>query len=218
MARINDYLNNLSEQTVQEEKDIERVKNPVIDLLVEKFFSLSDQNPHHSLSSSFEKEASTLVKTLYYTARDIAEFSIVLKKYEDLNNFEVKAGIFLSALINNCNEEKFKIITKLLTKKIDFLGCSNEKKVFIDGDVGIYLGNHNKGLIIVKGNAGKYLGGWSSGGDILVKGNAGEYVGAGMLSGRIFVSGRIKSFGAVQTGKIYEKGKLIINYSGGYPV
>ena len=51
-------------------------------------------------ASAYER-ASVVVKRINYSARDVEKFSLILYELKDERYFALKAGIFLSALINN---------------------------------------------------------------------------------------------------------------------
>src|SRR5208283_402917 len=90
-----------------------------------------------------------------YSAKDVEDFSMVLAEFQGEENFSNKAGLFLSALINNCKEDGFLIHTVQLAKPIHSFGFRNTKNIAIDGDIGDVVGEEMvKGAITVKGNAG----------------------------------------------------------------
>jgi formylmethanofuran dehydrogenase subunit C len=67
------------------------------------------------------------------------------------------------------------------------------------------------GEIEVFGNAGNKVGYNMENGRIIIHGDAGKGLGEGMSGGEIHVSGDIKSIGNVQGGRIFHKGKLIVD-------
>jgi formylmethanofuran dehydrogenase subunit C len=88
--------------------------------------------------------------------------------------------------------------------------------ITIGGNPGIYVGTDMKGgSITIGGNAGHEVGRGMKGGSIIVKGNVGMLVGNRMGGGEIHLYGEFEekeldSPYLVQ-GKIYHKGKLIVN-------
>jgi formylmethanofuran dehydrogenase subunit C len=107
--------------------------------------------------------------------------------------------------------------------------------IIIRGNIGNCAGNRMKGgIVIIKGNAGDFIGGaeysvstpplpfgrnpWRTdppngmeGGTIRVEGNAGKLVGNHMRGGEIHLEGSYVSLGTVYHGRIYHKGKLIVD-------
>jgi len=84
--------------------------------------------------------------------------------------------------------------------------------IIVEGDAGGLVGVYmKKGVIIIKGNAGHGLGELMAGGIIVVEGNADYNVGHNICGGEIHVEGEIGSIGNVIHGKIYHKGKLIVD-------
>jgi len=71
------------------------------------------------------------------------------------------------------------------------------------------------GSVIIKGDVTENLGWWMDGGSITVFGNAGRLVGGeGMYAlqgGTLYLMGDYISFDQVKSGKIYHKGKLIVD-------
>jgi hypothetical protein len=133
------------------------------------------------------------IKTVAYSAKDVETFSIVLAGFQDEIDFHGKAGLILSALINNCEEERFVIHTAHLTMPIDYLGYRNKKDIVVDGDSGECVGYAMEGgIITIERDAGHTAGVDMTAGTIIVKGDAGWDVGAGMKGGSIIVKGDAK--------------------------
>jgi hypothetical protein len=131
------------------------------------------------------------IKILRCSAKDIEQFSIVLGEFQGERNFSYKAGQYLSALINNCNDAEFVIHTNHLDR-IDSLGYRNTKNIIVDGNVGCFFGEKmENGTMTVEGDAGDFVGSWMKGGAIIVNGNANAYVGETMKGGSITVMGDI---------------------------
>jgi hypothetical protein len=103
--------------------------------------------------------ASELARSLKYDKTDVEAFAIALAEFQDELGFHDKAGVFLSALINNCAQDDFTIQTGQFAYGINHLGSGNTKKVTVVGDVGNFFGEHNRGGVLrVKGNAGWAVG------------------------------------------------------------
>jgi hypothetical protein len=132
------------------------------------------------------------IKNLRYSAKDVENFSLVLIDFQDEENFSLKAGLFLSALINNGEESYYNIHTQHLKTQLECLGYMNTKNIMINGDAGCSVGRGMKGgSITVKGNVGEMAGLSMKGGNITVKGNAGNKVGQFMKSGSVTINGNV---------------------------
>lgn len=104
--------------------------------------------------------------------------------------------------------------------------------IIVEGNAGDTIGSHMKGgTIIIKGNAGSSVGPNMDGGTIIVEGDAGDYVGysfhsyhnygrsdklgatGAMEGGEIHILGDVGDtiYEFIKGGKIYHKGKLIVN-------
>ncbi len=172
------------------------------------------------------------IKDLEYSAGDVGSFSILLSEFRDDGFFRTSAGLFLSALINNCKDDGFTIHTAHFTEPIFFIGYRNTKDMTVDGDAESTLGeNMLGGSIIVEGAAKNMVGELMEEGSIIVKGDAGEHVGINMKGGVITVEGNAKKAAGWQMtggeiriegdiesiaknlihGKIFHKGRLIVD-------
>jgi len=94
-----------------------------------------------------------------------------------------------------------------------FVGRAMEAgSIIVNGSAGWDIGYQMiNGTIIVRGNAEFSVGAKMKGGSITMSGNAGENVGDEMEGGEIRVEGKICEIGPVRGGKIYHKGKLIVD-------
>jgi len=130
------------------------------------------------------------ISGLGYSAKDVEIFSIALAEFQCEKKFSERAGLFLSALINNCEADEFAITTRHLTEHISILGFQNKKKIRVEGDIADNAGwQTESGTLIVNGNAAKNVGAFMSGGAIIVNGNAGGDIGNSMWGGNIIVAG-----------------------------
>ena len=228
MSNLEKYLKSIGRQEEVKEEEITVIRNPNLEKICrsyEKWLERDDQywqgSYDHALKTFSRKK---------YTAKDIEEFSLELKKYEQRRYFE-KTGLFLSALINSSKDKEFTILTEHLDKRINLIGYCNKKIVNVKGNAGDIVGWWNEGTISVEGNSGNSVG-FCNEGTISVKGDAGDYVGSGNEGtisvegdagnnvgsgnkGTISVEGKIKLLSKeanyYRTSKIYEKGKLIVN-------
>lgn len=149
---------------------------------------------------------------LDYTAKDVEDFSLALSGFQKENNFSIKAGVFLSALINSCRSMKFVIHTAHITEPIHGLGMRNRKDITVKGNVGdVAGGSMIRGTITVEGNAGASVGVMMNGGTITVKGNAGNNAGQDMRGGEIHIEGEVGSIAGKKgiSRMIYQRGELI---------
>jgi formylmethanofuran dehydrogenase subunit C len=106
----------------------------------------------------------------------------------------------------------------------DELGIGMEGgRILIQGDAGNDVGGAMYGgRIEIMGNAGDFVGSgnyyWEKhderngmrAGNIIIRGDAGSHLGEGMRGGQIHVDGEIVGMGDVVGGRIYHKGKLIV--------
>jgi hypothetical protein len=172
----------------------------------------------------------SLLASLSYTKEDVQDFCIMLGELLEEDYFVRKPGLFLSALINNCEEMDHTIDIRHLIQPPLYLCYLNKKNVRIKGDVGRFFGarmaagdvviegnaggdfgdNMRGGTIIVNGDVGDEVGTFMTKGSITVKGNAGFRIGHWMAGGEIHLEGDYKGLSYVDnSGRIYHRGKLI---------
>ncbi len=174
MAGIDDYLQGLDEQVVQEESKILVVRNPVVDVLLERYKLWMEESSKLEFLEQDYDFCSNLIKGMNYSAMDVRNFSVLFKVYEN-SDFFYWSGIFISALINTSKEKDFEIFTAHLSEEISHLGVHNKKNLTIMGDAGDFTGdNQERGRIIVKGSVGSNLGSHSKNGEIYVDGSIGN--------------------------------------------
>jgi hypothetical protein len=124
------------------------------------------------------------------TAKDIELFSVALARFQNETKFSERAGLYLSALMNNCPSDEFTIITRHLIVGISYLGCLNTKTITVEGNLADGAGwNMQGGSLVVNGDAAKFAGAWMSGGAISLNGNAEGDLGHSMRGGAITVAG-----------------------------
>jgi len=127
------------------------------------------------------------IKKIDYSAKDVEAFSLALSGSLEEKYFSENAGMFLSALINNCKESSFVIHTTHLGE-IEHIGYKNTKEIVVRGDAGQYLGNSMIcGTISVNGNTDGMCGNEMENGTIIVEGNASYGVGCLMVGGTLIV-------------------------------
>jgi hypothetical protein len=157
--------------------------------------------------------AEEAIKGINYAAEDIEEFCYVLDKTDQVPYLITgPAGVYISALCNNAQEEEIVLRLQDVGIKINLLGyrLPEGKRLIIEGNVGDFTGiSLEGGELIIEGSAKNYTGAGMKKGRIVVKQNVGFNTGHGMTGGEILVGGRIKGLGKVVGGKIYEKGQLV---------
>ncbi len=228
MVEISDYLTGLEEQVVQEEKEIEVIENPFVDKLCSEFEDvMSKIVPHnyqysdvywvsmHHLEGIYFQLNDRYVEFIY-SAENIRDFSIELKKYEDISKYTGKflfypdVGLFLSAAVNACKETDFEVITEHLSEPLHFLGSRNKKNLTVKGNAGENAGEYMEdGVLTIKGNVGDNCGRLMKGGKIVIEGNTGKELGGDSEGGEIHVSGKIEGIDTYCKAKIYRRGKLV---------
>ena len=163
-------------------------------------------------------KALELIRNLRYSAHEVEQFSIALVQFQKEREFSEKAGIFLSALINNGSETNYVIHTRHLDKKLSCLGVFNKKNLVIEGDVYYGVGKMMLGgSITVNGNVDFRAGFLMFGGKLVINGNTGTETGYGMTSGEIHVNGELDRYKGnpdsymPTNGRLYHKGQLIID-------
>ncbi len=214
MAEISDYLNDLGEQEAQEEKKIEVAESEGVKTLLEFYEKNHITADLAKLSWVREAYSSFLekIQDLEYTSKDVTSFSLKLKAYENEQLFSQKAGLVLSALINNSTEENFEVFIEHFSENISFLGYNNEKKLTVVGCGGHGLGIlMQKGSIHVKGDAGGSIGNDMIDGNIIVEGNAHSSIGSSMKGGRIEVKGCVHQDGLDSVGFKMDGGVIVLS-------
>ncbi len=229
---INDYLGELGEQKFQGESIIQIIENPVVRRICEKYECwLKEDKDRIGRDVGHGNEHDycwDLVKDVFYTVKDVFDFSVMLKKYEKQKGFSF-TGLFLSALINNSEKNDFKIITSHLYNKIDLVGFFNKKNLTVIGDVGqkaawsmkggeiVITGNTGThtgmgmkaGKLMVEGSTDYSAGAGMQGGKLIINGSSGDYVGLISRGGEIYIYGEIKGMRANCKAKVYHKGVLV---------
>ncbi len=157
------------------------------------------------------EEALALIRDIKYTAKDVEKFTVSLQEFIDLRGFDFKVGLFLSVLVNNCDDDLYLLQLKHLDVKIQDIGFRNNKDIVIDGNVGANLGlEMSSGKLLLNGSSGNCLGWRMSGGTIEIKGDVGLDTGVYMVNGDIYLNGRYgKISDHIIGGRIFHKGKQI---------
>ncbi|NYZ73920.1 hypothetical protein H0O00_02145 [Candidatus Micrarchaeota archaeon] len=225
-------VNRFSRYKPEEEKAVRKVEVVEDETLKRLKAAFGELEFNHSSDETEEYyvRAHDTARQLRYSSKDIELFSITLAGLLDENELELRAGLFLSALINNGKDGSYVIHTNGIL--IDDLGYKNTKHITVEGDVGECIGwRMERGSITVNGNVGTFCGGmmdsgvitvngdtggWvgsdMEGGTITVKGDAGKLLGGGMKGGEIHIEGEIGHMSdVILGGKIFHKGKIIVD-------
>lgn len=196
-ARAADLFDGLKPEKKQDQKDFKVDKKGLDDIIKgfeEVIRAIVDkENYFAKLYQCCEKNIPQ-----EYTARDIEKFSIVLAQYQEIEEFEERSALYLSALINHSSEQRFIVHTSHLThltRDIHHFGYKNNgKQITVKGDVGMSVGDEmESGEIHIEGNAGPYVGNQMFGGKIHVQGHTGGLIGIRMHGGEIYIHGDVGS-------------------------
>ncbi len=214
-----DILNTLSKAVrASKEKgnlDRDEYKKCINASKTEAFFLLFEDALEEFKANSFIDEnfstASTLLKGVNYTIKDIEELCPILSKsYANETN---SIGIFISAAINKIIKETDTINLDFAGIEVNYLGYYLTRgNLIIKGSVGGYTGHSmQSGSITIHGNSGDATGRSMKGGSIIVDGNAGKYTGDSMQSGSITIHGNAGDW----TGNSMEDGSIIVDGNAG---
>ncbi len=174
-------------------------------------------------------QADAYVEGIDCTNEELGRFILTLTNYQEQQLFGLRAGEFISALVNTGSEPGYSISVRHLQSSIGFLGMLNTKNLMVEGNisgnaalemlggtfrikgnVGAQVGHlATGGIIIVEGDAEYEAGRYLNGATLIVKGNCLGSIGDRMQSGTIKMEGEYGKLGHVCGGQIYHKGKLI---------
>jgi formylmethanofuran dehydrogenase subunit C len=173
----------------EEEKAVRKVE-VVEDETLKTLIAAWKAYPFAPVAGKTYEHALETVKPLEYSASDVESFSIMLAEFQNEKDFTIRAGLFLSALINQGKDRDYVIRTAHLEVPLDYICYQNTKNITVKGDAGDWCGGDMKGgSITVNGNAGARVGGYMKDGAITVKGNSGAIAGERMEGGSITVNG-----------------------------
>jgi hypothetical protein len=143
---------------------------------------------------SYYQRIREAIANVRYAAEDVEGFSLALGERQHEADFMMRAGLFLSALINTGSDREFRIHVNY--ENIAYLGYNNKKIIHVKGYAGLRLGYGMKsGSITVNGDCGDCLGMNMEGGTITVKGNADTRVAELILGGTLHIHGSCQSLG-----------------------
>ena len=198
-------------------------ENKVLSQLRKAFEKMEDADPqvpdgYYDEADLYYETALRSLSRLSYTPEDIRSFCIALSDFQRSERFPIKAGTFLSALINKGQHKHYQLNIDHLPA-LNFLGYhlgSKGKRILIvDGDVDassfykmenshvilngsaeFCICDHAKGgVVIVKGNCGEGAGECMSGGILIIHGDVGPGLGDGAQNVTIKVYGNAEHVG-----------------------
>ncbi len=189
-------------------KGINASKTETLFLLFEE--ALKEFKANSFIDQNFST-ASTLLKGVNYTIKDIEELCPILS--QSYANETTSIGIFISAAINKIIKETDTIVLDFAGIEVNYLGyCLTRGNLIIKGSVGGYTGQSmQSGSITIHGNSGDATGRSMKGGSIIVDGNAGKYTGEFMQFGSITIHGNAGD----RTGYSMEDGSIIVDGNAG---
>ncbi|MDD5171769.1 MAG: hypothetical protein PHF60_01915 [Candidatus ainarchaeum sp.] len=207
-------------------------KGEIVDETLRQLKEMWDTCPFLYVSM-YHAEVSRFIRArgLQCSAKDVERLSLAFAEFRDEEQFSMKAGVFLSALINNGNDTDYVVHTLPSLGQFHEIGWENTKNIVVKGDIESGGWRMSAGRIIVEGDVSNTVGTGMTGGTIVVEGNVSFMVGLGMEGGRIIVKGDVegsvgntmrdgeiylegdyaKLSNDVYGGKIYHKGELIVD-------
>jgi len=201
---------------------IVRVRQEVMDRIFEKYYHLVEEEAkdlvwlvEHSRVVKTYNTAAEGVQDLHYDQDDIEEFCAQLDSSNKIPSMiSGPAGIFISALVNHCREDRIVLELRDYQRTFHFLGFKlpEGKSLILQGDVGDFIGaSLAGGHLVVEGSTGNWCGAGMMKGEIFVSKNAGQRTGEWMRGGEIHIDGQVWNTGKnFFGGKIYNRGKLVV--------
>jgi len=213
--RMEDLLGSLGGEQEHNKRELELEEDSVLVEMCKGFeASLRENKTCESLGDMFMK-CCGCVEPIEYCARDVEQFSLALEQYQSEDGFPYWAGMYLSALINHC-QNKYIPITTTHLEDLYSIGFMNEgRTLVITGDGGFNLGSYmSAGRIVVTGDVADHVGDEIIGGEIHIQGSAGNFLGDRMRGGKIVVN---KDAGK-GLGRWMSDGEIVVQGSAGYNV
>lgn len=201
---------------------IVRAKEGVMERIMEGYLRLVEEEAkdlvwfvEHSRVVKAYNAALKSIQEIEYDQDDIEEFCTELDGTNKIPYMiSGPAGIYVSAMVNHCEEDRIVLRLKDFQRTFHFFGyrLPETKTLVLEGDVGDFIGaGLSGGRLEVEGSTGNWCGAGMMKGAILVAKYAGQNTGEWMRGGEIRVEGRIRSIGKTFFGgKIYEGKKLIV--------
>lgn len=215
--RNRDLFSAYKDLEIHETRDFKTTQKPTIQKFLELWSSKeiafepgADLDDH----KKYYARLLELFKALHYSAKEVEEFSILIKAYEMEEEFSYKASYFLNALIQAGRDNEYVIHTGHLDYLLDDFLEENRKKVTVEGSLGGCIAGLNEGEIIVNGNVKSLLSG--SGGKITINGNLETLESLDEYGHELYVNGKMPllepEYIEMPKGekvKIYINGKLV---------
>jgi hypothetical protein len=154
------------------------------------------------------------LRDLKFDQEDIEEFCAALSRSDGMPYMIAgPAGLYVSALVNHCQENRIQLSIGKSQRTFHFLGYGlvEGKTLMIQGDAGDFAGTAlSGGHLVVQGSVGNWCGAGMMNGEIRVKEHSGRKTGEWMQGGQLHVDGQIKSVGKNRFGgRIYQQDRLI---------
>ncbi|MEW6036367.1 MAG: hypothetical protein AB1529_07175 [Candidatus Micrarchaeota archaeon] len=123
-----------------------------------------------------------------------------------------RAGLFVSALVNNGSGSDYALCLDHLEWKVSMLGYRNMRALSVKGDAGAGAGYEMlEGSLKIDGCAGDFLACRMEGGVLVLNGDAGRQAAWGIIGGEVHVDGGIETLGTPGhgSGRIFHKGRMV---------
>lgn len=209
----------------EERKPLTVKENRRLAVLQKAFGEFYGKRWHDSMAEEIYGEACRQAKKLpSYNAADVAIFSATLARFQDEEWFAKVAGLFLSALVNECSagrllsaltgrKREFSLEIGNLSLGIDYVGFENRENIVVNGNAGRWAGwkMQEGAKMIVNGSVAGEAGREMQGGEIVLHGDAGDGTGCGMHGGKITVMGDAGN----HTGQAMNGGEITVNGNAG---
>jgi len=206
-----------SRETGQDVRQIDVKRDPKLEAIIQVWKACNfDLNSPTTIDEHYEIWAG-LIKRINPSSCDIEKFCIALAQFQEEKDFRNKAGFFLSALANHCQDHDVIIRTDHLLKRVNFLGYKNSRNIIVEGGVGEAIGILMlDGRLVINGDTLQAAGDGMMGGKLVINGFAGHGVGIRMRNGEIYLESDYENLQFFpEGGKIFHKGQLIWPVGGG---
>ncbi len=199
-------------EEAQQVRKLDAKKDETLEKIKKAFVSFDYKYVHASFDwyEGLRKAVQVINEVIRgYTAGDVERFSVALAEFADEKDFAQKAGLFLSALINNCRDSDFVIHTSQLPE-LWFLGFANTKNIIIEGDGGDWLAfDMVSDKIIVNGNSRGNLGVGMKSGELHFNGEQHEWNWTTWKGVRIFHNGKLIHDTSKKGFVLYANGQMV---------
>jgi hypothetical protein len=141
---------------------------------------------------------------IHFSSADIERFSLAMAELDTFHSFPTFMGTFLSSVILYGSSDNEYLIHTHHVRPLDNLAFGLwGKKLIVNGDVGAFAGSDMSNPYDTDGECKP--------GILVINGDADHSLGLDMDGGEIHVSGNIRMIGTFTSGKIFHRGKLIID-------